>query len=146
VIPLKLIPAPQRPEPVYQWLAAQADREAVLELPVPDVYNFPFMDPLFMYQSTFHWHPLVNGYSGNVPASYLDLQERMLTFPSDAGIERLRAAGVRYVIVHERYYGPSRYRQVTDALAARSDVMKRESFGGPGEEVTVYSLTAAVHE
>jgi hypothetical protein len=48
--------------------------------------------------------------------------------------------------VHERYYGPSRYRQVTDALAARSDVMKRESFGQAGQEVTVYSLTASVHE
>jgi hypothetical protein len=145
-MPLKLLPAPTRPEPVYQWLAAQADGGAVLELPVPDVYTAPLLDPQFMYQSTFHWHPLVNGYSGNVPASYLDVMHRMQTFPADAEIERLRATGVRYVIVHERYYGPSRYRQVTDALAARSDVMKRESFGQAGQEVTVYSLTASVHE
>jgi hypothetical protein len=145
-MPLKLVPAPRRPKPVYQWLAAQTDGEAILELPVPDIYNAPFMDPEFMYQSTFHWHPLVNGYSGNVPDSYVDVMRRMRTFPSDAEIERLRAAGVRYIIVHERYYGPSRYRQVTEALAARSDVTKRESFGHAGEEVTVYSLIARVHE
>ncbi|MGB2716322.1 MAG: hypothetical protein WBC51_19215 [Vicinamibacterales bacterium] len=145
-MPLKLIPAPRQPEPVYQWLAAKADGGAVLELPVPDIYTAPLMDPEFMYWSTFHWHPLVNGYSGNVPTSYLDLMRGMQTFPSDAEIERLRRMGVRYVVVHERFYGSNRYREVTAALDARSDVVKQQSFGHAGEEVTVYSPTAAVHD
>jgi hypothetical protein len=145
-IPLKLVAAPRRPEPVYQWLAARTDEGAVLELPVPDIYTAPLMDPQFMYWSTFHWHPLVNGYSGNVPASYLEVMRRMLVFPSDGEIQRLREAGVRYVVVHERFYGSARYRELIALLDSRSDVRKQASFGHAGDEVTVYSPAAAVHE
>jgi hypothetical protein len=71
---------------------------------------------------------------------------RMLVFPSDGEIQRLREAGVRYVVVHERFYGSARYRELIALLDSRSDVRKQASFGHAGDEVTVYSPAAAVHE
>ena len=42
-----------------------------MELPLksPDIY----LEPVYMYFSTFHWHKLVNGYSGFSPPSYARL-------------------------------------------------------------------------
>ncbi len=62
----------RRPPPVYEALAGQPDA-VLLELPLiaPDVAR----EPIYMYFSTFHWHPLVNGYSGFSPQSYPDLIE-----------------------------------------------------------------------
>ena len=60
----------RRPPPVYEPLSGQP--EAVLiELPLiaPDVAR----EPTYMYFSTFHWHRLVNGYSGFSPQWYPDL-------------------------------------------------------------------------
>lgn len=145
-VPQTLIAAPTAPSPVYEWLARQTDAGAVIELPMPDEHALPGHDAEFMYASTFHWRRLVNGYSGNVPSSYVEVLREMRTFPSDSGMGLIRRMGVRYVVVHERLYGPIRYRQVTGALDARSDVRKQETFGHAGEEVTVYSPTAAVHD
>jgi hypothetical protein len=145
-IPQTLVAAPTGPGPVYQWLARQSPDGSMIELPVPDEHALPGHDAEFTYNSTFHWRPIVNGYSGNVPASYVDVLRDMRTFPSDEAIGRLRRIGVRYVVVHERFYGPGDYRRVIDLLDARSDVMKQASFGLAGDEVTVYSPAAAVHD
>ena len=47
-------------------------------------------EPMYMYFSTFHWHPLVNGYSGFSPKSYQDLIRAMADFPDD---DTLRISG-----------------------------------------------------
>ena len=143
-IPQTLIAAPTVASPVYEWLGRQ--QGAVIELPMPDEHSLPGYDAEFMYQSTFHWLPLVNGYSGNVPDSYVEVLRHMRGFPSDAGIGLLRGIGVRYVVVHERLYGSNRYREVTSALDARSDIVKKQSFGHAGDQVSVYSPTAAIHD
>ncbi len=144
--PRVLIEVPTRPEPVYQWLAAQSDNGPIVELPMPKERG-PSYEPEYMYRSTFHWHPLVNGYTGNTPASYLDVWRAAQTFPSDAAFERFRGVGVKYVIVHERLFGSARYGAMTAALSARSDLTRHGPFGPPGDESTVYALTAgAVHD
>ena len=146
VYPRTLITAPTAAAPVYEWLAARRDDGAVIELPLPDEHALPGHDAEFMYQSTFHWRSIVNGYSGNVPESYVDVLRAMRSFPSDPAIGLLRRIGVRYVVVHERFYGSTRYRQVIDGLDERSDVMKQAFFGHAGDEVTVYSPATAVHD
>ena len=42
----------------------------------------PGDDAEYAYMSTFHWFPLVNGYSGMYPPSYLARLERLATFPT----------------------------------------------------------------
>jgi hypothetical protein len=145
-IPQSLIAAPTDPEPAYIWLAGRQDDGAVIELPMPDEHALPGHDAEFTYQSTFHWLPIVNGYSGNVPQSYVDMLRAIRSFPSDDAIGLLHRLGVTYIVVHERFYGPALYKEVVDALDRRSDVVKQQSFGQSGEEVTVYSPAGAVHD
>jgi hypothetical protein len=71
------------------------------------VAEFPFYPPdrifhnaQYMLSSTRNWRPLVNGYSGLIPASYERHYQDFSRFPDAAALERLRAAGVTHVFVH----------------------------------------------
>jgi hypothetical protein len=54
--------------------------------------------------STFHWMPLLNGYSGFYPPSYYRRLIRLEEFPDEASVASLRREKVKYVIVHEDGY------------------------------------------
>jgi hypothetical protein len=54
--------------------------------------------------STFHWKPLVNGYSGYHPPSYLQRLDDLQSFPDASSLEALRRTGVKYVVVHLSSY------------------------------------------
>jgi hypothetical protein len=141
VAPRALIDAPTAPEPVYTWLASRP-AGVVAEFPMPDEHALPGRDPEFAYRSTFHWRPLVNGYSGHVPDSYVDLLRAVAVFPSDAALERLRASDVRYIVLHERLFGPDWHRVVAD-LDLRSGLVRHGPFGAPGHAAWVYEMAAA---
>jgi len=57
-----------------------------------------------MYFSIWHWRPMVNGYSGFIPASYDALLAGVATFPDAAALQFLRAAGVTHVAVNCRLW------------------------------------------
>lgn len=73
------------------------------------VAEFPFFAPdrvsfnaPYMLESTLHWRPMINGYSGLVPDSYVRMARDLEYFPEDEGMAALRAAGVTHVFVHDR--------------------------------------------
>lgn len=109
-------PAP----PVYAWLAAQPPEGAVIELPIlpnDGLFQRPrFDDSVYLLRSTTHWRPLVNGYAGTEPPEYARTRDIMRDFPSAESIARLRALGVRHVIVHLRGYGPNRRKTIEERL------------------------------
>ena len=72
----------------------------MLEYPMPSPDNYPRNDADYTFWSTTHWRPLINGYSGYVPASFWERASRLERFPSDDTLAALRALGVRYVVVH----------------------------------------------
>ena len=109
----------RRPPPVYAALAGQPDA-VLLELPLTSAE--PAREPVYMYFSTFHWHRLVNGYSGFSPRWYPDLLKRMTRFPDEETIEDLRRRGVDYVIVHGAFYAPQDYRGLVDELGKRHEL------------------------
>jgi hypothetical protein len=115
VRPLMLVPYANSAPPVYAWLARQPPG-VVAEMPMTaDAANGA--EPAYSYLSTFHWQPMVNGYSGFFPASYLNRLAAVESFPDQRSIRRLREDGVRYVVVHlARFDDPQR---VTRSL--RSD-------------------------
>jgi hypothetical protein len=115
-LPLVLVPVPTARPPVYGWLVAQPSG-VVAEFPMPQ-QELTLHDSEHEYFSTFHWRPIVNGYSGTYPPGYLRLIKDVAAFPSEPAIAALRAAGVRYVIVHARYYAPAEYARITAALDA----------------------------
>jgi len=113
VRPLNLVRYPNEAPPLHAWLAEQP-RGVVAILPMPD--EVPGTDPRAAYLSTFHWQPIVNGYSGYAPQSYLNRLEEVRGFPDEKSIERLRRDGVRYLVVQLWWYRREERTFVLDAL------------------------------
>ncbi len=135
-VPLAAVPARM---PVSAWLASQPDGP-VVGLRMPTQSTLTAHDMELMYQSTFHWKPLVNGSSGQDSPDYFRLMAALAGVPTDEGLESLRRIRVRYIIVHERWYGSDPYRAVVDALDRRSDVARRGTFPDGSFETTAYEL------
>jgi hypothetical protein len=123
------------PPPVYETLAAQP-KAVLLELPLiaPDVA----LEPVYMYFSTFHWHPLANGYSGFSTPEYGQLLRTMKDFPDDASLAAIRQRGVDYIIVHGGLYLPQDYRRVIEAMDQRADLHLESRTRWEGRETRVY--------
>ena len=117
----------------YAWLQRQP-RSVVMEwpLPLPDSLGVTH-EPFYMYASTAHWQPLVNGYSGFYPVEYIHFLERTAAFPSPEVVDYLRALSVRYVLLHSEF-DPERYLGARAALAGRADIeLVSEERQGPNE-------------
>lgn len=116
VAPLHLVPYDNRPPALYAWLAQQP-RGVVAEFPVPGDGTLPFEEPRYAYMSTFHWMPLLNGYSGYYPPAYLRRLRELEGFPDARSMRELRAAGVRYLIVHKDGYPPETQAGIAEVLS-----------------------------
>ena len=100
---------------VYSVLARD-HAGAVAELPFPIPTQW-FLNTPYMVNSTAHFRPMLNGYSGFRPASYDQSYAMVQTFPDDVSLSALHARGVTHVVVHRKAfiasYGPERF----DAIA-----------------------------
>ena len=88
----------------------------VAEFPFFAAEHTPFNAP-YMLESTAHWRPLLNGYSGLVPDGYVRVAGRLLRFPDDDAIAALREVGVTHVFVHDRELRRRAGDKVADAVA-----------------------------
>ena len=105
--PLAIQRLPVEPPQIYQWLATQP-KLVTLELPTPPPQALPLHDPFYMYASTWHWQPLVNGYSGHYSRKYIELVEAMTKLPRQESIEVLTSLGVQRILVHEALFPKDR--------------------------------------
>jgi hypothetical protein len=85
---------------VYDVLAKEPNA-VVAEAPFPMPSQW-FLNSPYMVNSTRHWKPMLNGYSGFRPASYDTAYTAMRDFPSDASLIALNKLGVTHVVVHRR--------------------------------------------
>ena len=103
---LATIPLPLQAQPipaVYDTLAT---------LPRGPVAEFPFYadrqsyhaHTRYMFNSTRHWQPLLNGYSDYIPPDFRRLAAKLASFPDDESMAMLRAREARYVVVHLAEY------------------------------------------
>lgn len=124
-----------------RWLATQP-RRVMVELPLPRPgAMWPNDESLFMYQGMAHWLPMVNGYSGFFPASYLELVDVMQTFPDDRSIAYLRTRGVTYVLLRNNFYSAARWKELRGQLDRSDALTLTAGFPPPGSEL-LYSITA----
>jgi hypothetical protein len=114
--PLDLADQSTKVPPVYRFLQG-APRSVIIEFPVGD-YN-----PTYMFWSTYHWHSLINGYSGYQPRDVSDTMAMMPTFPDDESVERLQELRARYVLVHKAFYQPRDYPKLMFAIAQRPELI-----------------------
>lgn len=140
--PLVLTPVPTAPSQSSVWLRSQP-AAPVTNLPVPrhdtDWRRF-IVESRYEFESTFHWRPMTNGYSGFLPPSFYTINRALQNFPSDEAVAKLRQVGVVYALVHERYYGRDDYRRVTAAAGARRDLVAYGPFADGEYETRVYRL------
>jgi hypothetical protein len=102
---------------IYDALAAEP-RAVVAELPMYD-RGAVFANARYMFDSTRHWHPILNGYSGFTPPSYLDTEAAVRPFPGFSALEALRARGVTHIVVHEAaFVGCAAARRTTPSAAS----------------------------
>jgi PA14 domain-containing protein len=69
----------------------------VVELPLPPAMS---TNAAAMLNSTRHWKPMLNGYSGFVPESYDRTYEALRDFPTTGSVGALASRGVTHVFVH----------------------------------------------
>ncbi len=116
---------------VYDALT-HADGAIVAEFPFFPVEGV-FRNAEYVLNSTAHWKPLVNGYSGFTPPSYVENARALQGFPDDRARDRLRQLGVTHVVVHLEAYG----RRRTELAVAIRQTPWLRMVAGDGR-VTVY--------
>ena len=96
-------------------------------LPAPGtvVVEFPFgewvYERRYVFYSTAHWHPLLNGFSGHFPQSY-NLNATLLRHPieyPDPSWETLMRSGATHAIVHGAYYRDDEGERIGTWLAGK---------------------------
>ncbi len=105
-----VIDSSQEEPRVYRWLKAQPAGSIVAELPAraPGDFARPaFHDSIYMVWSTTHWQPLVNGFAGAETPLVRRFRATAPSFPEAEALDVMKEAGVRYVVVHLRGYGPN---------------------------------------
>ena len=113
---------PSEPADVYRWLAMQP-RSVVAEVPFARADELHLIhDGLYMFNSTWHWQPIVNGYSGFFPKSFIDLAQATESFPDDRSIDYLKERGVDLIVIHGSMMTPAKFGAMTAALLARPDI------------------------
>jgi hypothetical protein len=138
----KVIDTREEPPPVYRWLAEQPGRDPIIHLPMFDSRAFfrrpAFHESVYMAYSTLHWNPMVNGYAGIEPKSYVRIRREMMSFPGERFLDLLREAGVRYIVLHRKGYGPNQTRRLGAQMANVRPASLREVVTLEGD--TVYEL------
>ena len=84
---------------LYGLLAKEPGRVVLVEVPFYPAAATA-QNAEYVLNSTAHWRPLMNGYSGYTPGSYRDVAWPFWNFPAEASLEAMRAAGVTHVVVH----------------------------------------------
>lgn len=119
---------PPQPPEVYRWLAKQP-RSVVIEVPFARADQLhSIADGVYMYNSTFHWQPIVNGYSGFFPRTFYELSEQMQAFPDERSIAALKERGVDLIVVHAGLMDRDKFGEMTSALLARPDIEAMAQF------------------
>jgi hypothetical protein len=95
----------------------------------------------YMLYSTYHWQPLVNGYSDHISQEFRDMVIPMSSFPTRESFGILERKRARYAVFHLNYYDRrsrarlleriERYQQFLAPLSREGDVWLYEIVGWP---------------
>ena len=98
-------------EETYRFVAGLPASTAIVELPLGE----PAFDIRYMFYSTRHWKPLVNGYSGGEPDDYRYLNQSLQDVGTrpDRAWNALIASTATHAIVHESFYAGDRGSRVS---------------------------------
>lgn len=114
---------------LYSMLAHEPGRVVLVEQPF---YPPPriFDNAEYVLNSTAHWRPLMNGYSGHMPNSYREYAETFWFFPREHAIQAMRKAGVTHVMVHPQRF--HRDAPEVERIVSESPYLERLAVGRNG--------------
>ena len=78
----------------------------------------------YMLGSTFHWQPLINGYSDHIPQDFRDSAQQLRGFPSPAAFAELEKYGARYVALHLNLFGQQTRDRLPELLDTYSQYLR----------------------
>lgn len=108
--PFRGIPA------IYELLASEPAPVVVVEVPFYPPHAV-FENAEYVLNSTAHWRPLMNGYSGYTPQSYRDYAEVFWYFPEPEAFAAIRAAGATHLVLHPERFGADAGETLRKALS-----------------------------
>src|SRR5262245_40037621 len=121
--------------PVYAMLRDEPGPVVVAEQPF-----FPrwaiFQNAPYELNSTAHWRPLMNGYSGYTPETYQRYADAFWYFPQDWAIQAMKDAGVTHVVVHPAAFHKD-HQVVVPVIEKRADF---ELMGIGPDDIRLYRL------
>jgi hypothetical protein len=119
--------------------------QALRDPSVGAIAEFPFHPPEaisrnapYVLNSTAHWRPLLNGYSGFVPASYPGIADALRHFPDDRSRAELQRLGVTHVVIHLDAYGDG-----ADAMASALRATRWLALVASGSQAKIYRLVTS---
>ncbi len=89
---------------IYSLLASEPGRVVLVEVPFYPPQGV-FLNGTYVLNSTAHWRPLMNGYSGYTPGAYRKYAETFWYFPREHAIQAMRKAGATHVMIHPHDFG-----------------------------------------
>jgi hypothetical protein len=104
---------------IYDLLAQEPGPVVLAETPFYPPHAV-FENADYVLNSTAHWRPLMNGYSGYTPASYAKVAWTFWYFPDERAIAAMREAGVTHVTVHPIRFG-NEAAETIEILSRRPD-------------------------
>jgi hypothetical protein len=123
------------PSAADRWLATEAPG-VLVELPLPTPENmWPNSESRFMFEGMVHWRPMVNGYSGVLPNSYLELVSVMQSFPDARSLNYLRGRHVDYVFIRGGTYTAGEWEKLRGELGLSQALELAAAFPPPGSEL-----------
>ena len=95
--------------PVYHWLRDHGDGGVVVEVPAgDDTFKGYYRETVYMYFSTYHWLPLVNGFTGYPTPESTAARATARRLPDATALQSLRATtDLRWVVVHRAQLDPA---------------------------------------
>jgi len=116
-LPMQTVPVGRDVPEVYRWLARERPG------PIVEVPLTPEAEGEYLYLSTVHWLPLVNGRTSFAPSSHDEAKRVLAELPGSRGREYASALGLRAIVVHgERL---SREERLRWALAEEAGHVRR---------------------
>ena len=117
--PLQTVPFTGVPA-IYSLLADVRTPVRLVEVPF---YLPPeaFENGEYVLNSTAHWQPLMNGYSGFLPDSYRRRADTLWLFPAEFAMQTIQREGATHVMVHLERFG-AEAPEVARSLDGRSDL------------------------
>ncbi|MDQ6603448.1 MAG: hypothetical protein M3Z19_12060 [Chloroflexota bacterium] len=101
----------------YQWLASQTSTGTVAEFPVET------SDTQTAFYSTYHWHNVLWGHSGFIPAATYQLRGHFVGHndsPAPEDLDALADMGVGTLVIHRSGYTADQFATITQILKSAS--------------------------